>query len=446
MFDNLAIDSWQMGLLYLLTAGVIACLWLLAKYKVHFSIRVLVGLVLGVLIGSIFKERATVLASLGSIYVSLIMMIVVPLVFTSIIQSFITLGKTEKMKRISIKVVFWLMITTAMGAVFALAMGTLFNLGAGFDVTGIDYSPREIVPFENVIVDFFPRNIIAHMAENQMIPVIIFALFIALGINGERKRNNDKVEVFASFIESLHTIMIRITKMVLRFTPYGVFGLIANATGRNNLSTLQALGLYIIVFYLTMALFLLLVQLPLVWFKGKMNPVTFLKNVYPAQIVGFASQSSLGTMPLTIRSLHERNGVSQRIASFASPLGANVGMNACGGMFPAFVAIITANAFGLELVATDYLIIILTTMIASIGIAGVPGIASIAASVVLVALGLPLEGIGLVIGVDALIDMGRTAINITGTLVSASLTARSENELDDTIFTQENAKTHALAQ
>ncbi len=198
--------------------------------------------------------------------------------------------------------------------------------------------------------------------------------------------------------------------------------------------------------YGVMILHFVFIQLSLITVVGRLNPFKWVKNVFPAQVVAFTTQSSYGTLPVTVKTLTDRVGVSERIASFVGPIGANIGMNACGGIFPAMVAIFTANAFGINLVFSDYLLIILTTTIASIGIAGVPGIASIAATVVLASVGLPIEGIALVIGVDALIDMGRTAINVTGAMVSATLTAKSEGELDTEIFNKDKRNVEVVAE
>lgn len=437
MFENIAITSVSILFVYLFTIAVFVGLWQLSKHKVSFSKRVLFALFMGLLLGSIFQGDATIIRPVGQIYVRLIMMIVIPLVFTSIIKSFTNLQDITKVRSIGLRSLFWLLLTTAIATSLALVVATVFQLGSSFDVSNITYIPREVVPIEQVIINLIPSNIVAHMAGNQMIPVILFALAISIAMLLEGRKNPEKVAPFKQLVDSAQDIMVRLTKMVIRFTPYGVFALIANAAGRNNLETLQALALYILVFYGVMILHFVVVHLGLIAFVGRLNPVRFLKNIYPAQVVGFTSQSSYGTLPVTIDTLTRRNGVHERVASFVGPLGANVGMNACGGMFPAFVAVITANAFGLELVLADYLIIVLTTVIASIGIAGVPGIASIAATVVLVSIGLPLEGIGLVIGVDALVDMGRTALNITGTMVSATLTAIKEKDFDYEVFNED---------
>lgn len=399
-----------------------------------FSCRVLVALGLGLLTGIALGSVSTTIRPIGQLYVRLISMVVIPLVFVSILRSFTQLGTSEKLKTISVRSIFWLLSTTAVATLLGLVAALLFEIGKGFDVSDIVYTPREVVPIETVLLNLFPNNIVSHMVNNQIIPVIIFAVFIALSINFEARRKPEAVKPVTDLIEASSKVMVGVTKMVIKFTPYGVFALMANAAGRNNIETLKSLLVYILLMYGVMLIHFIFVQLGLIAVVGKLNPVQFVKNIFPAQVVAFTSQSSYGTLPVTVKTLTDRNGVSEKIASFVAPLGANIGMNACGGIFPAMVAIFTANAFGINLQFTDYILIIFTTTIASIGIAGVPGIATIAATVVLATLGLPIEGIALVDGVDALIDMGRTAINVTGTMVSATLTAKKENELDLEVY------------
>lgn len=444
MFDNLAIDSWQKAVLYAITVLVMILLYQLAKRKVAFSIRVLSAMALGLITGILLGDVASTIRPIGQLYVRMITMLVVPLVSVSIIRSFTELNDTKKLKSIGLTSLFWMLLTTALATIIGLVVASVFQLGQGFDVSNITYTPREVVPFETVILNLFPNNIIAHMSNNQMIPVIIFSVFIAVAVIIEGGRKPENVKPFKELIHSFANIMIRLTKIVIRFTPYGVFALMAHAAARNNVDTLLTLLTYILLSYAAMLIHLVVVQMSLITFVAKLNPFMYLKNVYPAQVVAFTTQSSYGTLPVTVKTLTDRVGVSERIAAFVGPLGANVGMNACGGIFPAMVAIFTANAFGINLVFSDYLLIIFTTTIASIGIAGVPGIASIAATVVLVSVGLPVEGIALVIGVDALIDMGRTMINVTGTTVAATLVAVSENEFDSTLFNQEKTQVSAL--
>ena len=419
-------------LMYLLAAVVFALIFFLGKKKVDFSIRVLTAMALGIVVGLIFKDSAKYLRVFGTVYTRLIKLIVVPLVFVSIIKSFTSLENVKSLKKIGFKTVFWLLLMTLIGALMGVVAATVFDLGVGAPLpTG--ENTNEPFTLVSALLNLIPVNIFAHAANNDVLQVVFFAILIAIAIIIESNRKPERVKPFKDFIDSASNVMNRVTEIIIRFTPYGVFGLVANAVSRNNAETFKTLGLYILVIYAVMIVFFIIIQLGFIAFIGKLNPFKWLKKVYPAQVVAMTTQSSLGTLPVSIKSLN-RAGVSEQISNFSAPLGATMGMAACSGIFPAVVAVLTANAYGVELTFGIYATIILASVIASIGIAGVPGIASVAATVVLASVGLPLEGLLLVLAVDAFVDMGRTTVNVTGSLVAATLTARSENEFDEEIF------------
>lgn len=447
MFSNYKIDSWQKGLLYIVTLLVFSIIFYAGKKKLKFSIRVIIAMVIGVLVGFSFGPVTTFIASydrsgnlvtntetiiatirpVGTLFLKLIQMVVIPLVLTSIIKSFTSLETTDKLKTMGFKTLFWLLITTTIGAVIGFVFATLFKLGSNFTLTG-NYN-RDVVPIENVILDFFPSNIFGALAGNVILPVITFGLFVSIAVIVENKKHKEKTKSFIDFIHSLNAIIIRITKFVIRLTPYAVFTFIAYAVGRSNFETLKLLGLYVLLIYGAMLFHFVVVQMGLLKLKG-ISPIQFIKKFSPAMFLAFTTQSSYGTLPVTMESLTKRVGVSPRVTNFVSPLSANVGMNACGGIFPAMVAVLTANAMGQPLTAVQFVLLLVVTTISAIGIAGVPGIATIAATVVLSALNLDIAGIGIIIGIDALIDMGRTMINVIGGGVAATIVAKSENELD----------------
>ena len=449
MFDNYKIDSWQKGVLYIVTLLVIGLLYFLAKKRVKYSYRILIGLVTGLLVGLLLGQTKTivngkettitqVIRPIGTLYLKLITMVVMPLVFTSIIKSFTTLDDTNKLKKLGLKTLFWLLATTAVATLIGFLFAYLPKLGLGFkDINAAPGTPRPITPIEDVILNFFPNNIFSALSGSVVIPVVTFAIFVAVAIIVENKRHPERMKPFSDFNNSLNEIMIRITKFVLRLTPYAVYAFIAYAVGRNNVETLKELGIYILLIHGAMLFHFIFIQMGLL-LVHKISPIKWIKNYYPAMILAFTTQSSYGTMPVSIKTLEDRVGVSENTANFVVPLGANIGMNACGGIFPAMVAVLTANMFGIEITLVMALLLILTTTISSIGIAGVPGIATIAATVTLAALGLPLEGLIIVAAVDPLVDMTRTMINVTGAAVAATLVAKSEKELDMDIFNQDN--------
>ena len=438
MFNNYIIDSWQKGVLYVVALLVFALIFYTGKRKLKFSYRVIIGMTLGIVVGLTLGQtttdingvETTIIATIrpvGQLYLRLIQMVVIPLVLTAVIKSFTSLETTDKLKSIGARTFFWLLITTTIGAAVGFLFASVAKLGSNFTPDG-SYV-REITPIENVILNFFPNNIASALTGNVVLPVIVFAMFVSVAIIVENKRHPERTKSFVEFNNSLNTIMTRITKFVIKLTPYAVFTFMAYAVGRSNFETLKQLALYIGLIYGAMLFHFIFVQMLLLKVMG-INPTNFVKKFSPAMFLAFTSQSSYGTLPVTIESLTKRVGVSDKVANFVGPLSANVGMNACGGIFPAMVAVLTANAYGITLGPIEFIMLLVITTISAIGIAGVPGIATIAAAVVLSSLGLPISGIALIIAVDPLIDMGRTLINVIGAGVAATIVAKKEGEIN----------------
>ena len=400
----------------------------LVKAKTNkFSFATLTALALGLALGVFFKESASYLEVIGKGYISLIKMIVVPLVMVSIITSILRLKNLDTLKAIGFKTLGILLGTTGIATAIGLIIGKLFNLGQGLTYVGVEgFTAREIPSFSKVILDFLPSNPIASIVNNQIIPVVIFSLFVAIALVIEDNKNPEKIKAFKDVILSAYELVLGITRIVLKFIPYGVFALIATAAAKNGIDTLKSLIAVIVAVYLACLLQIVLVHTPLVAFVARKNPIKFFKDIFPAQVIAFTSQSSYGTLPVTIKSLVENAKVSENIASFVAPLGSTIGMNACGGLYPAIVAVFVANVFNVDLTAYHYFLIILTTIISSIGIAGVPGAATMSTTVVLSTAGLPVEGMAMVIAVDAVIDMMRTLTNVTGSAVTAVVVDETE--------------------
>ncbi len=416
-------------LVFAAAAASIGLLYFLAKRRVKFSFRVLAALALGVIAGLIFGNKILLIQPIGKAYVSLIKMLVVPLVMVSLISSITTLEDTKALRTMGLKAIALLLITTGLAAIIGIFIGNLFNVGSGMIFTAAEgFEAREIPAFGQVILDMLPSNPIAAMADGNVIAVMIFSMFIAVAILVEGKKNPDRIKPVKDLINSFSSIFIRITKMILKLTPYGVFALIASAVAKNGINTLLPLGTFIIAVYVADILQMLLVHTPLVTLVGKRNPIEFFKGIAPAQIVAFTTQSSYGTLPVTIKSLVENIKVPESVATFVATLGASMGMNACGGLYPAIVAIFVGNVMGVEMTIMHYIMIVLTTMIGSLGVAGVPGAATIATTVVLTGIGFPLEAMAMVLGVDAVIDMGRTLTNVTGASVVALLVAETSKD------------------
>ena len=416
----------------LILAIVLSILATYAIYKIRkitnkFSFATLTALTLGVVLGIIFKENILFLDTVGKAYMSLIKMIVVPLVVTSLITSIVRLENLDTLKSIGLKTFTVLLGTTGAAAFIGIIVASSLNLGQGLRFIGAEnFKAREIPGFSKVLIDMLPSNPLAAIVENKIIPIVIFSMFIAIALVIEDNINKEKAKPFKDFILSAYNVVLRITKMVLRIIPYGVFALIATAAAKNGMDTLMSLIWVILAVYIAAFLQFLFVYTPLISFVARMNPLKFFKGIFPAQVVAFTSQSSYGTLPVTIKSLVEGVGVSENIASFVAPLGSTIGLNGCGGFYPAIVAIFAANVFNVELTIYSYILIVLTAIISSIGIAGVPGSATMSTTVMLAALGLPIEALAMVIAVDSIIDMIRTATNVTGASVAALIVDQTE--------------------
>lgn len=418
----------------LILAIVLSILATYAIYKIRkitnkFSFATLTALTLGVVLGIIFKENILFLDTVGKAYMSLIKMIVVPLVVTSLITSIVRLENLNTLKSIGVKTFTVLLGTTGIAAIIGIVVASTLKLGQGLSFVGVEnFKPREIPEFSKVFIDMLPSNPLAAIVDNKIIPIVIFSMFVAIALVIEDNTNKEKAKPFKDFVLSAYDVVLRITKMVLRIIPYGVFALIATAAAKNGVDTLMSLIWVIAAVYIAALLQFLFVYTPLVSFVAKMNPLKFFKGIFPAQVVAFTSQSSYGTLPVTIKSLVEGVGVSENIASFVAPLGSTIGLNGCGGFYPAIVAIFAANVFNVELTMYSYILIVVTAIISSIGIAGVPGSATMSTTVMLTALGLPIEALAMVIAVDSIIDMIRTATNVTGASVAALIVDETEKK------------------
>jgi len=403
----------------LILAVILSLLAVFTIYAVEektnkFTYTTLTALALGVILGAIFKENILFLDIVGKGYMSLIKMIVVPLVMVSLITSIVRLKNLDTLKSIGIKTLGILLGTTGIAAAIGIVVAKVFNLGQGLTFPGAeDFVAREIPTFTQVLVDMLPSNPIAAIVDNRIIPIVIFSLFVAIALVTEDNINPTKAKPFKDFVLSAHTIVSRITQIVLKFIPYGVFAI-------------KSLIWVIAAVYIAAILQFIVVYTPLIAFVAKKNPLKFFKGIFPAQTMAFTSQSSYGTLPVTIKSLVEGAGVSENIASFVAPLGSTIGMNACGGLYPAIVAIFVANVFNVDMTIYSYALIVLTTIVSSIGIAGVPGSATMSTTVVLATLGLPIEGMAMIIAVDSIIDMMRTATNVTGSAVAALVVDETE--------------------
>ncbi len=391
-------------------------------FAIPFWQRVLGALILGVLAGVTLGETATVFKPLGTLFINAIRMLVVPLVFFALITSITSLADNQKMGRLAGKTIGLFLFTAFIASLIGLTVGSLMNWGDALQLTAGEVRERTIPPVADVITGLIPTNPVAALVNGNVLQIIVFASLVGIAINvvGEKAVPMKKV------VHAGAEIMYQITRMVMQLTPFGVFGLMAWAVGSFGLATLLPLSQFIIAIYIACFIHIIVVYGGLVKLFGGMGMRQFFKAVLPAQLVAYSSASSYGTLPVTHKVVTEDLKVSPSYASFVLPLGATINMDGCGGIFPAIAAIFIAHIYGIPLDALDYVLIAGTATLASLGTAGVPGTAMVMLTVTLSVVGLPLEGIAFIAAVDRIIDMMRTATNVTGDTMVALVVGRSE--------------------
>lgn len=396
-------------------------------FAIPFWQRVLGALVLGVVTGLVLGETATALKPLGTLFINAIRMLVVPLVLFALITSITSLADNQKMGRLAAKTVGLFLFTAFIASLIGLTIGSLMNWGDALQLTASEVRDRTIPPVADVITGLIPTNPVAALVNGNVLQIIVFASLVGIAINVV----GEKAEPMKKVVHAGAEIMYQITRMVMQLTPLGVFGLMAWAVGSFGLATLLPLAKFIGAIYLACLIHIVLVYGGLVKLFGGIGVRAFFKAVLPAQLVAYSSASSYGTLPVSYKVVTEDLKVSKSYASFVLPLGATINMDGCGGIFPAIAAIFIAHIYGIPLDALDYVLIAGTATLASLGTAGVPGTAMVMLTVTLSVVGLPLEGIAFIAAVDRIIDMMRTATNVTGDTMVALVVGRSEGLVNE---------------
>jgi hypothetical protein len=381
--------------------------------KIGFGNQCLLALVLGFYFGHYAPlEIVHFITPLGDAFLQLLKLIIVPVTFSTIVASFSKVRNLNLVRKLGLRTLFWFIVTALIAATVGVVVGKVINPGAGLSLDAslvAQYKPREIPSLSHTLLNMIPGNIIADIAAGRVIPVIIFAIFFGIALTSL----GEKGQVVREFFHEFSLVMFKITRVIIRLSPIGIFALIAGVGSQYGVETLIPLAKFIGAVYLACIIQLLVYGVLLLVF-AKTNPLKFIKAFYPAMVTAFTTSSSLGTLPVTLETLVDRVKVRESIATFVAPLGATMKMDGCGAIYPALVCVLTANLLHIDLNVQQYILIILTAAIATIGTAGVPGTASIMATVVLTSVGLPLQGLALVIGIDKIIDMMRTMTNVTG--------------------------------
>ena len=408
------------------------------KKKMGLTTQIFIGLFLGLLVGIVFNLfvpssyiKDTILVNgvfdvLGQGFIRLMQMLVVPLVFFSLVTGAMSMGDTKKLGKIGVKTLVFYLFTTALAITLALLLASFIKPGVGIDLSKVSQAaqadPAKAVSIKDTVLNLIPTNPIKAMAEGNMLQIIFFALLVGIILAnlGEKAHN------VANIFEEFNDIMMDMTMIVMKFAPIGVFALIAKTFATLGLSAIFSMLKYMLTVVLGLGLQLFLVYMVLLTIFAKANPFKFLKKFFPVLGFAFSTSSSNATVPMNINKLEEL-GVSRKISSFTIPLGATINMDGTAIM-QGVAVVFAANAYGMQLTPQNFLTVIAAATLASVGTAGIPSVGLITLSMVFNSIGLPISAIAMIMGIDRILDMIRTAINITGDAVCTVIVANSSGE------------------
>ncbi|GAB1531776.1 MULTISPECIES: L-cystine transporter [Brevibacillus] len=442
----------------------IAGLYAMQKKHISFSKRVFVGLGLGILFGLILQyiygAKSDVLKStiewyniVGKGYVKLLQMIVMPLVFISILSAFTKMKLTNNIGKISTLIIGLLVATTAVAAAIGISTTLAFNLdGAQFqqgdaESARIEQVEQRLGDIQNLsmpakILELLPANPFLDLTGDRAtstIAVVIFSAIIGVAYLGVKRKNPEQAELFAKIVDAFHAITMRIVTLILRLTPYGVLAIMIRVAATSDYNAIWQLGKFVVASYVALII-MFIIHLLLLTFAG-LNPITYVKKAFPVLTFAFTSRTSAGALPLNVKT-QQSMGVPEGIANFAGSFGLSIGQNGCAGTYPAMLAVMVAPIAGIDPLTPSFILTLIAVVaLSSFGVAGVGGGATFAALLVLSTMNLPIAIVGLLISVEPLIDMGRTALNVSGSMTSGLLTSRVTKELDTNAYHGNDQKT-----
>mgnify|MGYP002566698198 FL=1 len=414
------------------------------KKKISLTTQIFAALILGCLCGVLMHYvvpsgyvKDTVFVNgifyvVGNGFIRLMKMLVVPLVFCSLVCGSMAMGDTKSLGKIGVKALLFYLVTTALAISVALAVGHLINPGIGLDISGVEAvetSTAEAVSTADTILNIIPENPIAALANGEMLQVIVFALIVGVIL----AKLQDKTQLVTNFFQQGNDIMMEMTMMVMGLAPIGVFCLISKTFAGLGFSAMVPMFKYMGAVLLALFIQCCGVYQILLALLTRLNPLRFLKKFAPVMGFAFSTATSNATIPMNIDTLEEKIGVNRRISSFTIPLGATINMDGTSIM-QGVAVVFVAQAFGIQLSPADYLTVIATATLASIGTAGVPSVGLVTLAMVFDSVGLPVAGIGLIMGIDRILDMARTAVNITGDAVCTTIVAHQDGALDKSVF------------
>jgi len=401
---------------------------MISKIKLHWQI--LIALVFAIAFGFYFPDQIQYISWIGVIFLRGLNMVVIPLVLSSIISGVASIGGGSNLGRIGVKTLSYYVITSLIAILIGLFLVNLFHPGVGANLgtaETIHSLPTASNSASDILIRTIPDNVFDAMASGQILPVIFFAILFGFFIT---QIQSEKQEILTKFFDSIFEVMMKITMFIIKFTPLGVFAIVSKEVAKNSGSLgniAGSLGIYM----LTVLLGLIIhggIILPLsVKFLGKANPYKHFRNMATPLLTAFSTSSSNAALPLTMEAVEHKDGVSGKIASFTLPLGATVNMNGTA-LYECVAVIFIAQAYGINLTVSQQAIVVLTALLAAIGSAGIPMAGLVMMTIVLTAVNLPLEGVGLILAVDRILDMSRTTVNVWGDTCAAVIIAKTEGE------------------
>lgn len=410
-------------------------------FKSNLLLRILIGLVLGAIVGLIAGESIMWVAPLGDIFIRLLTMIVMPVIFTTLVVGAASISPAE-LGKVGIKIVLFYLLTSALAIAIGLIMANIFKPGMGLELTGAAGAAGKSVEapaLKDTLTNIIPKNPFKALVDGDVLPTIFFAIVFGISLSYLKISNDDRIKTAADVLfkifDGAAEAMFIVVRGVLQYAPIGVFALLAVVFAQQGAEAAGPLGIVTLGVYLGLVLHILLVYGGLLAIN-KLNLWKFLSRGKEAIVTAFVTRSSGGTLPVTMRCARENMGVSKNVYSFTLPLGATINMDGTA-IYQAVCAMFIGFAIGLPLSFAQQITIIITAVLASIGTAGVPGAGAIMLMMVLQSIGLPVEegsavaaAYAMILGIDAILDMGRTAVNVTGDMAGTAIVAKSENQLD----------------
>lgn len=454
--DFLMLSDLRTLLCIVLLVGLFAVMHRLQKKKVNFSKRMIIGTILGLVLGLIIQfisgfsndpmqitfvaETTKWYGLIGNGFIDLIRMLVIPLVMVSIIHVIINMKEGANIGKLTKNAMIVTMTMVIIAVLVGLGVGMAFGVGKGMAVVGGSAEIKEVTNVVDTLRGLLPANPVKAMVDVNIIALVIMAVFFGMGAKRMSKKYFDIVKPFFDLINALQKIIMSVAMTIIKYMPYAVIALLANTIAQRGLASILEVGIFIIALYVAVAIMFVIQLIALATFG--VNPVIYMKKALPVMILAFTSRSSVGALPLTIETLTDKLGVNDGTASFVAGFGTTAGMQGCAGVFPALLLIFVANVNGMPIDITFIAMSVIVVALGSLGIAGIPGTATMAASVALSGVGLAssFPVVSPILAIDPIVDMGRTLINVTGSMVNAIIVDRTLGQMDMEHFRKEVSK------